>query len=445
MSAFEFHWEWEDPLAAKGPELRATWARLEIRVDQTPVTRLIDLRTEASRDAIYAPLYPVCEWLVHVWWNLLNEPESGPSKHLEDSGFRSRHCLAAAGEGFSLPELFLIPTGDYCELRWFPAQPPFGSAQFIESGRTRVPVLALKRKLASLIDAVVARLQDQGIRNSSLEDEWNAIQALDGDETAFCEAAGALGCDPLSMSEEERERFIGLVGSWDPELLRDMLAVGDPGAFEGDVQRIDRATEAAKRHARALGPALVGAPRLSASNREMPWQLGYGYARQLRDHLGLDGNVFRDNASLAQAFEREDLPIVEGTAVFGRPSPFDSLAYIGEDRQEACVVNKSRDDSKRFTYCRSLWMQAVRHFQPGGSLVTHANTETQQANRAFAAEFLAPAKLLRERLDSASIDTDTLDDLAHEFGVSSAVIQHQIENHRLGRIETLSTNEPFSH
>jgi hypothetical protein len=46
---FKLSVEWEDPCAATGEELRATWCRLSIRVGETPVTRVHDERAARPR------------------------------------------------------------------------------------------------------------------------------------------------------------------------------------------------------------------------------------------------------------------------------------------------------------------------------------------------------------------------------------------------------------
>lgn len=76
MNQLTFDFEWKDPGGARGPELSATWARLEIRVGDVPVTRVDDLRARSVRNAIYGPLYPVAEWIVSNWWSLLYEVPS---------------------------------------------------------------------------------------------------------------------------------------------------------------------------------------------------------------------------------------------------------------------------------------------------------------------------------------------------------------------------------
>jgi len=78
--------------------------------------------------------------------------------------------------------------------------------------------------------------------------------------------------------------------------------------------------------------------------------------------------------------------------------------------------------------CRALYESLSR---ASTALVSRARSDRQQANRAFAAEFLAPAALLRERIARDIIDNEQIDDLADEFGVSAKVIEHQIENHHI--------------
>ncbi len=70
----------------------------------------------------------------------------------------------------------------------------------------------------------------------------------------------------------------------------------------------------------------------------------------------------------------------------------------------------------------------------GDALVTKANTERQRCNRAFAAEFLAPAASLRARVDHPLVDDEQVDELAEEFGVYTQVIRHQIKNHKIAEL-----------
>ena len=93
---------------------------------------------------------------------------------------------------------------------------------------------------------------------------------------------------------------------------------------------------------------------------------------------------------------------------------------------------KSRGDAgRRFLFCRAL-AEAIT--SQGDALVTKGNTERQQRNRAFAAEFLAPSASLESRIVNRVVDDEQVDDLAEEFGVSSQVVVHQIQNHKIAEL-----------
>lgn len=66
---------------------------------------------------------------------------------------------------------------------------------------------------------------------------------------------------------------------------------------------------------------------------------------------------------------------------------------------------------------------------------TSTQSARQKRNRAFAAEFLVPAESLRDRVGPYTLhEGDDLDVIAAEYGVSSWVVRHQIENHRIAEL-----------
>jgi Zn-dependent peptidase ImmA (M78 family) len=108
------------------------------------------------------------------------------------------------------------------------------------------------------------------------------------------------------------------------------------------------------------------------------------------------------------------------------------VAGLGSDAF-ACFGSRRCKPLRRFLLARALGV-----FLEGGNgrhaLLSAAVTEDQKRNRAFAAEFLAPAEGIRERLTSETISADDIDDLSHAFDVAPMTIQHQIQNHRLATI-----------
>jgi Zn-dependent peptidase ImmA (M78 family) len=95
------------------------------------------------------------------------------------------------------------------------------------------------------------------------------------------------------------------------------------------------------------------------------------------------------------------------------------------------VPAQVREEQRRFSLCRALSDYLASGLP---SLVTRSQTEHQQRNRAFAAQFLAPAESIRKRIMGWSPDEDGVYELAREFRVSELVIRHQIRNHGLAEL-----------
>ena len=89
-----------------------------------------------------------------------------------------------------------------------------------------------------------------------------------------------------------------------------------------------------------------------------------------------------------------------------------------------------KDASNNFLFCR-----CVAEFLLDGSdaqhIVSRSKNARQKLNRAFAAEFLAPAELLRASVSTPSVSLEEIEQLGVDFGVSVMVIAHQLENHRI--------------
>ena len=68
-------------------------------------------------------------------------------------------------------------------------------------------------------------------------------------------------------------------------------------------------------------------------------------------------------------------------------------------------------------------------------LVTSSHTWTQRASRAFAAELLAPAGALRQRIHGDRVSGREVARLAEEFLVDNELIERQIENHTIAAVD----------
>src|ERR1700691_3693507 len=156
MSSFRILFDWEDPAGVRGPELAATWARLEILVDGTPLTELEDLRTKAIRSGVYVPLYPLAEWLAANWWHLWYEDRA----HQEPPAF-ARHSFLAAREGFALPDIRIWPTESRILIECWPYEHVHAGVRFLNRLDLSLDMEGVRDETIRLIEAVLDKLSEK--------------------------------------------------------------------------------------------------------------------------------------------------------------------------------------------------------------------------------------------------------------------------------------------
>ena len=167
-----------------------------------------------------------------------------------------------------------------------------------------------------------------------------------------------------------------------------------------------------------------------------PWSAGYDCARLLRRSLNLDGETLPTMERLATALDEDAAAVEKVTTkrvwLGDWPALVDAMITRNEYELPAFAFRRRSEESRRFHFCRAL--AEVLLSPDSDTLLTRAHSERQQRNRAFAAEFLAPSAGLRSRVSTTVVDSEDIDELATEFGVSSLVIEHQIKNHRIARV-----------
>ncbi len=85
---------------------------------------------------------------------------------------------------------------------------------------------------------------------------------------------------------------------------------------------------------------------------------------------------------------------------------------------------------RRFRTCLAVYL-GWRAGSNGDAAATGAITWRQQASRAFGAELLAPANLLKERAGKGGLTQLSVDRLASEWMCPPQAIVHQAQNHRI--------------
>lgn len=440
-AALHFDFEWLDGEGIQGPELAATLSALRIRIGDSILTRLFDHHSKSLEDRIQVPLYPLAESLATNWWFLNHEMRSAASPI--DREFRRRHSFVNGGDGYIFPDVTATPVdGGEVHLVW--ARPPedpaiWGGIEYLEHGDRRIEHSLFRRACANLIESVLQRLSSLGIADTFLHQEWTAIRDADRDETEFCETAASLGWDPYDLDENHLSAMevIETLGPVRREAVS-AISHGAPTTVTASCRAIERALRSARSqggHFRAIEFLRRKIQPAGGSPDALPpWQDGYRMARQLRQRLHLDGAPLRSTPALAAALGQDSKALESlAPADFGPATQVDGVvARRGSDDPAFSFRRSLHADGRRFLFCRAL--SEALCSPKVDSVLTRAPTPRQQRGRAFAAEFLAPASALRERIPGPLLHEEDLSDLSAEFGVSPFVIGHQLENHGIAEV-----------
>jgi hypothetical protein len=406
--------EWDDGGGVRAKELQATWCRLEISVGDRFVTLLRDRRTGSFRQSLHVSAYPLAEWVAYHWWAL----QAAVAKPGSTSPGLS---LRSVGEGFPWPRLHFAPDGDSMLLEW--ERSGDDRVVFEDEGTARVPMRSFLRTATAVVENTLSRLDDAGVPRTPLHDEWHAVNGLNDDERRFALAAARLGADPYDVSDSLADALMSASAVLTPDLLDDVVTVAEPGNLEDLVAWVTTAVPGRG----AVTPAASGAleawrTRVMSSTRRppspAPWARGFVVAQDVR--------------SAVEPRPSSPVGLDDVVVTYPQPFPHRAIDAVGNEADVVqLVVPEGRSRTGlRFSQARALYRALTTgHDRPFA--LTPARTGVQQAERAFAAEFLAPITGIRERVpgDLAAVTDDDMDRLADAFAVSPLVIRHQIDNH----------------
>lgn len=434
MPVLEFDVDWVDAEGVRGLELAATWAALRIRVGDSIITDVFDTRAKTVRDFVHVPLYPLAEWLAENWWFLGHEFEN-PDKR-GDAGFHRRHALATGREGYAFPNLEIVSCGAYTRLAWKRESPPWTSVTFLQQGEIWVDSSQFLATCTGLVDRVIRRLDALGVEETFLQQEWAAVQAADQEEAEFCRMVAGLGWDPYATDEGRREFLFLLAEKLGDVLAEAVPAMGPPADYEDWRDLASTLSEAKQFNRLPLRRlrSFAGHTMPDTRTGPYPWDVGYDAARRLRRNLDLGSEPLTTIEEMAQALE-EDAEAVDRVTKRQAALCWPTLVQaviVQDDEGPAFAFRRLGEDARRFHFSRAL---AEVLMSPGSdTLLTKAHSERQKRNRAFAAEFLAPSQGLKQRVRRHIVDSDDMNEMAAEFGVSSLLIEHQLRNHRIADV-----------
>lgn len=438
MDELRFQVEWESPGGARGEELRATWARLQIDVAEEPVTRVEDKRAGSVRDAVYGPVYPLAEWIATNWWRLLYEIVS--PLRIPGNTYDKHHALSSAAEGFALPCLRFHAAGERIELTWDALDVPKAMVRFLAHGRRDLDRVQVEEAFRTFVSSVVGRLENQGASGTLLAEEWQAIEVCGAEEQEFCRLTARLGRDPYALSTSQARRIIKAADSLPEAIREEFFSAADARRFQSQARAVSEWISQAQQSDLHVEPLLALRATTNHLDRsEAPWKQGYRYARHMRSRLSLKDRLTPSETDLADALGVDQQVwqqvIADSTVTF---SFLDALVGVTEAGAPRFAVAPRSERSRTFVLCRALFEYLHTGTAPAG-LVAPIYSDRQKRNRAFAAEFLAPAALIRQRIPRHVLTEDDVQDLAEHFGTSDQVIRHQIQNHQLAQLSAWTT------
>ncbi|WFP74016.1 ImmA/IrrE family metallo-endopeptidase [Mesorhizobium sp. WSM4906] len=431
---FKLEFDWEDPGKAKGDELRATWSRFAIKVDGHYVTRVTDLSLRSVRDAVYLPLYPLAEWIAENWFFLQFEAHTYESRE----AFWRRHSFVWADSGYSFPQFLIQPTGLHTDLVWIPKYKGYSTIEYLGKGSSTSLTSQVIDELRNLLDAVNGRLESFGIFGTHFQNEWRFISEMNSDEIDFARMAASSGIDPFNMEESIEEGIILLSQKLPLESLARFLTATRGSHFSDRALWLDKSLTQLDRLKGGLSaiPSIVAKSnklRLNQEKKKAPFQWGYDVARKIRSEFSLHNDPVPSVANLASLFgvhEFEDSILIDREAF----SQVRSLSTGGQNPR--FKITTRRPDSDTFALARGIF-DRITAPELSVNVVADTDLEADKASRAFAAEFLLPSSVLRERQAKSQENVwyeDDVLELAEEYHVSEYVVRHQLENHNIGHI-----------
>lgn len=417
-----FQFDWIDAGPSPDKLSQVTMAALRIDSDGAIITAVVDRPDRRYSDTINVPLFNIAEWLVINWFSIWHEV-GDTSEQSPD--FDSRHNLAVAGDGFTLPKLVISPTSpERMNLEWTSYRPQHSRIEFLEGGSRSVDRQELDRELRILVEAVLQRTQENPETRSASEElrrVWSELNNLGSDEVEFSRAAALFGVDPFDMEPEDADGIIKFWSHADASVREDALALASGVGLSPVANWLNRAKSALSEPGQHTDWPTVRDALPAIAFGDRPWERGYELARCARSQV-------HENSGPID-LQEGPTAVPHGEV---RPPSTRIQGFVAEDGP-ACAMAPRHVLGRRFIQARALGDFLGRRTK-GCGLLSSLATERQAESRAFAAEFLAPSASLRDRINTERVDSEQIDDLGREFSVSTAVIEHQIRNHRIADV-----------
>jgi hypothetical protein len=405
------------------PEERAAFGLFTVRSGQRSLTEGFDHFLDGYRPGPLVSGYHAAEWFAWNWWRLRWEPRS-PAPD-----WAMAHRMTSIGEGYVWPNLTIFSDGVRTALLSSPSSRPDARPfRYVGALPLVIPSTTFESAVDAFVPRIIGRLREKGVDETNLDRLWRDVLAERRDpEIAWRRRLEALlSHDPEAPDNGAVERLMAdavHLGEAIEEVAADSVRTTD-------VLTADRLIELAEskgHEARPRDAVRLGTGHGVVKRADLPaWRVGADTARALRDQERL-GAAPMSNTRLAR---------LAGTHL-------DAVTMVG-DTEAPMAFMLDRDALHARLVLRSRWI-AGRRFElarligdrlmaSGGGLhpATRAYTWRQKAQRAFAAELLAPFEVVDAML-GGDYSVERQQDIADHYDVSPMLINTMLKNH--GRID----------
>ncbi|MCJ2133473.1 hypothetical protein MKK69_05235 [Methylobacterium sp. J-026] len=407
------------------PEFDQSYGQLGIRVDDDWITEY-ETESGSRGERLEVPAYPLAEWIAENWWSLLYEPAKG-DRSRKDPGFRSRHWMGSARDGFALPDGWICSLGrGSVRVESRPAYFPHARLVLRNTCDAQLRTDDVAAALAGFVDSVVERLNAAGITETGLQAIWGAFKSIDADEHRFCRLLGALGMSPYDAAPDISELITGALGDVSEQVAEDFCEAADVG------DALEAAADVVQTLAALDGESELDFTdlfSLKSRGDRTPRRMALEAVKSARERFSIaagdpqGGEQFLQKLALNAIVRGQ-----EGVRDMDEPVLHGSLRRTANTLRFNLIrkqLASRRYDAARACYL--AWIQA----SDGDRLVTRARVPDQQASRIFAAELLAPIEYIRSRTRNNVLSPYGAAEIADTLCVSDAVVSWQASHNRI--------------
>lgn len=443
MKKLNLNFDWF-PSGNNSPEIQQTMGRFRFQAEDVNLTENKSIWSEEIEPTVLVSAYPLASWMASSWWRLLFEPLPARSKPSVD--WRMAHELTASNQGFVWPRVIFASDTQSMQI-WATSSNPADKQSVRYTNGLEHPVsenfFEFDRTAAAFIESVISRLDQTGIRDTSLARLWEEVQAERSDpySTRYRRREAELGFDPDECPEEIVEEALTLAQQMGDEILSELAPTcgkesSEPQPFSAIKELIQSS---------GLKGKPVNWSNLPVHQEAMkaPWQQGKEVASFVRKEIGNEENLLTNNILC----ELLGLQESEYDSWYPQNRQSISVAVPLENDGFCYHPRKKYPTGKRFEFARLIG-DYLLYGNHGNSWLasTDLKTSRQKYQRAFVAEFLCPFDTLRAYLNN-DYSESAIEDASEYFMVSSQTIETILINNRLiaslNRVNDLDSYVPY--